>query len=209
MAPPALNASGPTTRTDAAPPPSPDGSASLGTSDAVLTRNAHASLSPTVPKPRATTHCLRMRSASTSSPWSAIAATANTAVSLPSIRLSAAVIGTALPAPSAPCWIATTRSGRLPGPLNRYPERRARGGKGASACRVLRGPARRLAAAAPRPRAFAVAELACADRGRRDELRRPLEARRQRRVQRRRFRRDPQAYLQVLEEQLLQSTLPS
>jgi hypothetical protein len=28
-------------------------------------------------------------------------------------------------------------------------------------------------------------------------------------VQRRRFRRDPQAYLQALEEQLLQSTLPA
>ena len=92
---------------------------------------------------------------------------------------------------------------------HRYHERRASGRKGASPCLVLRGQARLLAAAATRQRAFTVAELACADRGRREELRRQLEARRQRRVQRRRFRRDPQAYLQVLEEQLLQSTLPS
>ena len=48
-----------------------------------------------------------------------------------------------------------------------------------------------------------------ADRGRSEELRRQLETRRQRRVQRRRFRRDPQAYLQALERQLLKSTLPS
>jgi hypothetical protein len=92
---------------------------------------------------------------------------------------------------------------------HRYHERRASGRKGASPCLVLRGQARLLAAAATRQRAFTVAELARADRGRREELRRQLEARRQRRVQRRRFRRDPHAYLQVLEEQLLQSTLPS
>lgn len=92
---------------------------------------------------------------------------------------------------------------------HRYHERRASGRKGASPCLVLRGQARLLAAAATRQRAFTVAELARADRGRREELRRQLEARRQRRVQRRRFRRDSQAYLQVLEEQLLQSTLPS
>lgn len=69
--------------------------------------------------------------------------------------------------------------------------------------------ARLLHAAATRQRAFTVAELARADRGRREELHRQLEARRQRRVQRRHFRRNPQAYLQALEEQLLLSTLPS
>jgi len=36
-----------------------------------------------------------------------------------------------------------------------------------------------------------------------------MEHRRQRRVQRRRFRRDPKAYLQQLEEQLLKSVLPT
>jgi hypothetical protein len=92
---------------------------------------------------------------------------------------------------------------------HRYHERRASGRKGASPCLVLRGQARLLAAAATRCRGFTAGELAQADRGRREELRRLLEARRQRRVQRGRFRRDPQAYLQALEEQLLQSTLPS
>jgi hypothetical protein len=36
-----------------------------------------------------------------------------------------------------------------------------------------------------------------------------MEARRQRRVSRARFRRDPQAYLLQLEEQLIQSALPT
>ena len=74
---------------------------------------------------------------------------------------------------------------------------------------MLRGQAGLLAAAASRGRIFSAAELSRANRGRCEELRRRLEARRQRRVQRRRFRRDPQAYLQALEEQLLQSTLLS
>ena len=92
---------------------------------------------------------------------------------------------------------------------HRYHERRASGRKGSSPCLVLRGQARLLAAAATRRREFSVVELAPVDRSRCEELRRQLEARRQRRVQRRRFRRDPKAYLQALEEQLLQSTLPS
>lgn len=92
---------------------------------------------------------------------------------------------------------------------HRYHERRCSGRKGASPGLVLRGQARLLAAAATRCREISVAELARVDRSRCEELRRQLEARRQRRVQRRRFRRNPQAYLQALEEQLLQSTLLS
>ncbi len=92
---------------------------------------------------------------------------------------------------------------------HRYHERRASGRKGASSGLVLRGQARLLAAAATRQRMFTAGDLSQADRGRCQELRRELEARRQRRVQRRRFRRDPQAYLQALEEQLLQSALPA
>ncbi len=92
---------------------------------------------------------------------------------------------------------------------HRYHERRCSGRKGASPGLVLRGQARLLAAAATRRRAFSVEELARVDRSRCEELRRQLEAHRQRRVQRRRFRRDPKAYLQALEEQLLQSTLLS
>jgi hypothetical protein len=92
---------------------------------------------------------------------------------------------------------------------HRYHERRASGRKGASPGLVLRGQACLLAAAATRQHAFRASELAGADRGQREALRRQMESRRQRRVQRRRFRRDPQAYLQALEQQLLQSTLLS
>jgi hypothetical protein len=92
---------------------------------------------------------------------------------------------------------------------HRYHECRASGRKGASPGLVVRGQARLLAAAVTRQRAFSASELAGVDRERREALRRQMESRRQRRVQRRRFRRDPQAYLQALEEQLLQSTLRS
>jgi hypothetical protein len=92
---------------------------------------------------------------------------------------------------------------------HRYHERRASGRKAAAPGLVLRGEARLLAAAATRLRTYTAAELAGADAGRREELRQRLEARRQRRVQRSRFRRDPQAFLQQLEEQLLQSALPA
>jgi hypothetical protein len=92
---------------------------------------------------------------------------------------------------------------------HRYHERRASGRKGASPALVLRGSARPLAAAATRQRRYTAEELSGVDRARREELRRQLEGRRQRRVMRARFRRDPQAYLRQLEEQLLQLTLPS
>lgn len=92
---------------------------------------------------------------------------------------------------------------------HRYHERRASGRQVASPGLVLRGEARLLAAAATRQHRYSAAELAGADAGRRQELRQRMETRRQRRVQRRRFRRDPQAYLQQLEDQLLQSTLLS
>ncbi len=87
---------------------------------------------------------------------------------------------------------------------HRYHERRASGRRGASPGLVLRGQARLLAAAATRQRDFTATDLSRADRGRCEQLRRELEVRRQRRVQRRRFRRDPQRFLQQLEEQLLQ-----
>jgi hypothetical protein len=92
---------------------------------------------------------------------------------------------------------------------HRYHERRASGRKGASPCLVLRGQARLLAAAATRQRCYTAEELSGADRERWEQLRGQLEARRQRRVQRRRFRRDPEAYLHQLEAQLLQSALPT
>ena len=92
---------------------------------------------------------------------------------------------------------------------HRYHERRATGRKAASPALVLRGAARVLAGTATRQRAYAAAELAKADRSRWADLRRALEERRQRRVQRHRFRRDPKAFLQHLEEQLSQSGLPA
>jgi hypothetical protein len=92
---------------------------------------------------------------------------------------------------------------------HRYHERRSSGRQGASPALVLRGEARLLAAAASRLRPQTAQDLAGADRGRWAELRAGLQARRQRRTQRRRFRRDPQAFLLKLEGQLLQSALPA
>ena len=92
---------------------------------------------------------------------------------------------------------------------HRYHERRATGRKAASPGLVLRGAARVLAGTATRQRAYTAAELGRADRGRWTDLRQALEKRRQRRVQRHRFRRDPKAFLRHLEEQLNQSRLPS
>jgi hypothetical protein len=91
---------------------------------------------------------------------------------------------------------------------HRYHERRARGKKQGSPSLVLRGQARLLAAAATRERAYSVWELAQADPARCAALRAELEARRQRRVQRRRFRRDPEGFLGSLEEKFLKRALP-
>jgi hypothetical protein len=92
---------------------------------------------------------------------------------------------------------------------HRYHERRASGRKGASPALVLRGSARPLARLANGRREVTAAELATADRGRWRELRAELEQRRRRRVERFRFRRDPDAYLRDLEAKLIQSGLPS
>lgn len=92
---------------------------------------------------------------------------------------------------------------------HRYHERRATGRKAASPALVLRGSARLLAALATRQRVFRAADLAHVDRHRWRELRQTLEERRQARVQRRRFRRDPVSYLRRLEEKLTQLTLPA
>ena len=91
----------------------------------------------------------------------------------------------------------------------RYHERRAGGRKAGSPALVLRGPARLIAAAATRQRQFTADELAEADRAEWQRLRRELDERRQRRTQRRRFRRDPEGYLRALEARLIQSSLPA
>ncbi len=92
---------------------------------------------------------------------------------------------------------------------HRYHERRARGRKQGSPSLVVRGQARLLAAAATRQRTYGAGELSQADPARYAELRVELEARRQRRVQRRRFRRDPEEFLRSLEDQFLKQVLPA
>jgi hypothetical protein len=85
---------------------------------------------------------------------------------------------------------------------HRYHERRATGRKGASPALVLRGSTRLVAGLATRAREVTAADLASADLGAWKELRAELEERRQRRVDRRRFRRNPDGYLNDLENKL-------
>jgi hypothetical protein len=92
---------------------------------------------------------------------------------------------------------------------HRYHERRSTGRKGASPALVLRGSARLVAGLATRSREVTTADLAGADRGAWRQLRDELETRRQRRVERRQFRRDPHGYLRDLEHKLSQSRLPT
>jgi hypothetical protein len=92
---------------------------------------------------------------------------------------------------------------------HRYHERRSTGRKGASPALVLRGSARLVAGLATRSREVTATDLAGADRGAWRRLRAELEARRQRRVERRQFRRDPHGYLRDLEHKLYQSRLPA
>lgn len=91
---------------------------------------------------------------------------------------------------------------------HRYHERRATGRKGASPALVLRGSARLVAGLATRTREVSAADLAAADRDDWRGLRAELDQRRQRRVDRHRFRRDPDGYLRGLEAKLNQSGLP-
>jgi hypothetical protein len=92
---------------------------------------------------------------------------------------------------------------------HRYHERWASGRKGASPSLVLRGSAKLIAGLATRTRAVGAADLAAADPVQWQRLRAELEERRQRRVQRRHFRRDPKNYLKDLENKLNQSRLPA
>jgi hypothetical protein len=92
---------------------------------------------------------------------------------------------------------------------HRYHERRATGRKGASPGLVLRGSARLVAGLATRTGVVTAADLAAADGERWRQLRAEMEQRRQRRVERRRFRRDPDCYLKDLEKRLNQSRLPT
>lgn len=92
---------------------------------------------------------------------------------------------------------------------HRYHERRATGRKGASPSLVLRGAAKVVAGLATRHREVTAADLASADRVAWERLRAELETRRERRVERGRFRRDPEGDLNALENKLIQSRLPA
>lgn len=92
---------------------------------------------------------------------------------------------------------------------HRYHERRASGRKGASPSLVLRGSVKLLAGLATRRQEVTADELAGADRQRWQQLRAELEKRRSRRTDRRRFRQDPDTYLNDLEIKFHQSRLPA
>jgi hypothetical protein len=91
----------------------------------------------------------------------------------------------------------------------RYGERRASGRKGASPAMVVRGSVRVVAAVATPPGGFDAQDIRPTDLKRWRTLRASLEKRRESRRAQLRFRRDPQAYLGGLEEQLLKQVLPS
>ena len=91
----------------------------------------------------------------------------------------------------------------------RYHERRASGRKTASPAVVLRGEARLIAAVATRQHPPSGADLGRVDRTRWNELRCRLGQRRQARILRTRFRRNPDAYLAELEQKAYQLTLPT
>lgn len=90
----------------------------------------------------------------------------------------------------------------------RHHERRVSGKKVASPALVLRGSARIVAAIATRLKPERRRDLAGADRAAWQAKRAELAERRQRRIERRRFRQNPAAYLRHLEDQLNQSALP-
>jgi hypothetical protein len=90
---------------------------------------------------------------------------------------------------------------------HRYHERRASGRKGASPSLVLRGAVKVIAGLATRAGEVTAEQLSGADRAAWQAKRAELDERRSRRTDRRRFRRDPDAYLNDLENKLHQSRL--
>lgn len=92
---------------------------------------------------------------------------------------------------------------------NRYHERRTTGRKVASPALVLRGSVRLLAATATRLRSRSAMDLQPRDLARWQQLRQQLQNRQETRRRGLRFRRDPHAYVQQLEAELLKLALPS
>jgi hypothetical protein len=91
----------------------------------------------------------------------------------------------------------------------RYHERRCSGRKVACPGTVVRGSVRIVAAATTRLRAIGVEDLVPSDPEQWRELRATLERRQATRTLGSRFRRDPGAYLQALEQILINQALPS
>jgi hypothetical protein len=91
----------------------------------------------------------------------------------------------------------------------RYAERRASGRKGASPALVVRGSVRVVAAITTPEAGFAAQDIRPTNVEGWRSLRASLEKRRESRRAQLRFRRDPDAYLGRLEEQLLKQALPS
>jgi hypothetical protein len=91
----------------------------------------------------------------------------------------------------------------------RYHERRASGRKVACPGTVVRGSVRIVAATASRLRPIEVGDLVPSDIGAWQSLRASLERRQAVRTLGRRFRRDPVAYLQSLEQTLINQALPT
>lgn len=91
----------------------------------------------------------------------------------------------------------------------RYHERRASGRKGASPAVVVRGCVRVVAAVATPVEGFSASEIQPADLKKWRTLRSSLECRQETRRAQLRFRREPEAYLAKLEEQLIKLSLPS
>jgi len=92
---------------------------------------------------------------------------------------------------------------------HRYHERRASGRRAASPAAVLRGEVRLIAATATRLRPIAARELGRINRDAWTDLRRRLDRRRHARTLRTRFRRNPDVYLDALEQQARQLILPA
>lgn len=90
----------------------------------------------------------------------------------------------------------------------RYQERRITGRKVAAPALVVRGSVRLVTAVASRLHSFSASELRPHDLAAWRTLRHDLDQRQEARRAQLRFRRDPDAYLAQLEEQLLMSTLP-
>jgi hypothetical protein len=91
----------------------------------------------------------------------------------------------------------------------RYHERRCSGRKVACPGAVVRGSVRLVAAATTRSRPIEVADLVPSDRSRWRGLRSRLERRQAMRTLGRRFRQDPAAYLKMIEDSLINQTLPA